>query len=166
MGSNIVLRKIYTKLTEKRKKHSRDGSSPRKYWSYILCDWFHIMYILQVGKHGNQAYNFLLTKEIQKHFCMCHLNLSNCHMCNNCMSKKLVVKNKMCFFCTCKLNLACVGVLACDCMPFMVRPELYHTFIFIFISLFFLVWKGRGGDEGQSARIVKVCLLTSNSTFL
>ena len=45
-------------------------------------------------------------------------------LCNNCLSKKPVIENKMCDNHTTKLDMTCVvaSICACNHMPFIVRP--------------------------------------------
>ena len=68
-------------------------------------------------------FNFLLTKEMQEKLSRCNFALNNCQECNNYMPKRPVIKNKACDNRMPKLNMACVGMCTCNCMPFLARPE-------------------------------------------
>lgn len=54
---------------------------------------------------------------------MCHLALSNCHICNNHTPKRPVIENKSCNICMTNLNMGYVGACTCKYTLFLTRSD-------------------------------------------
>lgn len=99
MGSNFFKeRSRKLKLTEKRKKCSRDSSDPIKQIStkcpLLLVSYYVYIIIGKTWKSRNLIFH--QTKEIKISFFMCNLAFSNCQVCDNCISKRPVLEEKVC----------------------------------------------------------------------
>ena len=65
---------------------------------------------------------------------MSSVAVSKCHMYNNCMPKRPVIKNKVCDCWMPKLSMVCAGTCVYNLTPFLARPDTMHHAMFILLT--------------------------------